>query len=169
MSVPYVNGPAKLCDGGLIDQNFTRFVGWREEYPSISKFFSQETVNLISKKVSELTRGVHPKNKIIIVPDDAITGVMSTIFQYYRPQTGDIYSRYIIPNDSRNDINYMIDQVIEVITNHIINEYGMIEANNKLSAWVQVYGNFNTHNLTQTPPIKTRGKRPAVMQFHMNY
>jgi hypothetical protein len=169
MSRLNTNVSAKLCNGGNIDENFTRFVGWNETYQSIPQYFSQNTINTISKKVSELTRGVHPKNKIIIVPDEQIAQVMDTVFRYYRPQTGDIYSRYIIPNDARNDINYLVDQVIEIITNHIVNEYGMVEANNKLSAWVQVYGDFNTHNLTQTPPIKTRGKRPAVMQFNMNY
>lgn len=152
-----------------IDQNFLRFVGWSQNSSSTTKFFSQNTINLISKKISELTKGIRRDNKIIIVPDYQISQVMDSVFKNYRPQTGDIYSRYIIPNSVSSDINYLIDQVIEIITNHIINEYSMIENNNKLSAWVQVYGDFNVHNLTQTPPIKIRQKRPDVMQFNMNY
>lgn len=164
-----MNVPPRLCNSGQLDLNYTRFIGWNQEYQPTDKFFSQDTINLISKKVSELTRGIHPKNKIIIVPDEQIAGVMDSIFRYYRPPTGDIYTRYVIPNDERNDTAYLIDQVIEVITNHLVTEYKMRENNEKLSAWVQVYGTFNKHNLTQTPPIKTRGRRPAVMQFNMNY
>lgn len=164
-----MNVPPRLCNSGQLDLNYTRFIGWNQEYQPTDNFFSQETINLISKKVSELTRGIHPKNKIIIVPDEQIAGVMDSIFRYYRPPTGDIYTRYIIPNDERNSTSYMIDQVIEVITSHLVTEYKMRENNEKLSAWVQVYGTFNKHNLTQTPPIKTRGRRPAVMQFNMNY
>lgn len=164
-----MNVPPKLCDGGLMDLNYNRYVGWHEYYDSTKDYFSQKTINLISKKISELTKGVHPKNKIIIVPDEHIANIMDSIFRYYRPATGDIYSRYIIPTDERNSVPYMIDQVIETIVNLIRTQYAMDECNSKLSAWVQVYGDFNQHNLTQTPPIKTRGRRPAVMQFNMNY
>lgn len=159
----------RLKNGSDIDLNFFRYVGWNEKNTTAEAFFSRKTVGLISRRVSELTKGVHPQNKIIIVPDEQIVNVMDSIYQYYRPPTGDIYTRLVIPNNERNDLSYLIDQVIEVITNHIVTEYMMVENNQKLSAWVQVYGTFNKHNLTQTPPIKIRGRRPAVMQFNMNY
>jgi hypothetical protein len=159
-----------VCTGETCDYNYLRHVGWSENTACFRKFFSKQTVDLISRKVTELTRGVDPKNRKIIVPDYIICQVQDGIYQNFRPTTGDIYSRYIIPNDQQgNMVQSMIDQTIEVITDFVRNEIGMEQANQKLSAWVQVYGDFNTAGLTQVPPIKTRERRPAVMQFFMNY
>lgn len=152
------------------DYNYLRYAGWSEDNYCIKKYFSKDTVRLISKKVTELTKGVDPKNRSIIVPDENICKVMDGVFQGFRPAIGDIFTRYIIPNDEQTDlVQSMIDQTIEIITNHIRGNIGIDENNFKLSAWVQVYGDFNPHNLTQTPPIKILGKRPATMQFNMNY
>ena len=158
------------CGGGTCDFNYLRHVGWGENNECFKKYFSPETVRTISKKVTELTLGIDPQNRPIIVPDARICEVMDGIYQNFRPPTGDIFSRYIVPNDQQaNMVQSMIDQAIEVITDHIRNELGIEEANRKLSIWNTVYGDFNSHNLTQVPPIKVRAKRPAVMQFHMNY
>lgn len=160
----------EVCDGDVCDLNYLRHVGWSEQNDCFREYYSKDTINIISRKVTELTRGVDPKNRKIIVPDARICEVMDSIYTNFRPATGDIYSRYIIPNNQQaNMIQSMIDQTIEVITDFIRNEIGMQQANQKLSAWVQVYGDFNTHNLTQVPPIKTRERRPATMQYHMNY
>lgn len=160
----------KINDGSLADFNYLRHVGWSENNQSFRDYFSEKTINIISKKVSELTKGVDPLNRTIIVPKKRIAEVMDGVYNNFRPSTGDIYSRYIIPNDDQyNMVQSMIDQTIGIITDYITSELGMIQANEKLSAWVQVYGDFNPHNLTQTPPIKTRQRRPATMQYHMNY
>ena len=159
-----------ICSGETCDYNYLRHVGWSENNACFRKYFSKQTVDAISKKVTELTRGVDPKNRKIIVPDARICEVMDGIYRNFRPPTGDIYSRYIIPNDQQgNMVQSMIDQTIEVITDFIRNEIGMEQANQKLSAWVTVLGDFNEHNLTQVPPIKIRERRPATMQFHLNY
>jgi hypothetical protein len=159
-----------VCSGETCDYNYLRHVGWGENNACFRKYFSKQTVDTISKKVTELTRGVDPKNRKIIVPDDKICMVMDSIYANFRPPTGDIYSRYIVPNDQQaNMVQSMIDQTIEVITDFIRNEIGMEQANQKLSAWVTVLGDFNPHNLTQVPPIKTRERRPATLQFHMHY
>lgn len=160
----------KTCNGSTCDFNYLRYVGWSENNECFRKFFSKNTIDIISRKVTELTKGVDDKNRSIIVPDERICEVMDGVYANFRPPTGDIYSRYIVPNDQQaNMVQSMIDQTIEIITDYIRNEIGIIKANEKLSAWVQVYGDFNEHNLTQTPPIKIREKRPATMQFHMNY
>lgn len=160
----------KTCDGEVCDYNYLRYAGWSEQNSCFRKYFSKDTINTISQKVSELTRGVDPKNRKIVVPDHIICKVMDGVYTRFRPAVGDIYTRYIIPNDQQaNMVQSMIDQTIEIITDYIRNEYGMRQANEKLSAWVQVYGDFNTHNLTQVPPIKTRQRRPATMQFNLNY
>jgi hypothetical protein len=154
----------------MADLNYTRYVGWREQNKCLEKYFSQDTVNLISRKVTELTRGVDKKNRPIKVPDYLIQNVMDGVFQGFRPAVGDIYSRYIVANgEQQNMVQSMIDQTIEILVSNIRNQLGMDECNEKLTAWVQVYGDFNTAGLRQHSPIKVLEKRPATMQFHMNY
>lgn len=158
------------CSGQPCDLNYIRYVGWDESTDCFRQLFSKETLKTISKKVTELTRGVDKLNRPIIVPDERICEVIDGVHRGYRPPTGDIYSRYNIPNDQQASmVQDIIDQTIEVITNHIRNEIGMEQENQKLSAWVQVYGDFNTHGLRQFPPIKVKERRANVMQFNMNY
>lgn len=152
------------------DFNYLRYVGWSQDNECIKKFYSKPTVKLISKKVSELTKGVDPLNRTIVVPDYRICEVMDGVLQGYRPAIGDIFTRYIIPNNEQTDVlQSLIDQTIEIIVSNIKNNLGMEQENSKLSAWVQVYGDFNPHNLRQHSIIKTRERKPATMQFHMNY
>lgn len=152
------------------DFNYLRYVGWNQDNECIKKFYSKPTIKLISKKVSELTKGVDPLNRTIIVPEYRICEVMDGVFQGYKPRVGDIFTRYIIPNNEQtNVLQSLIDQTIEIIVSNIKNNLGMEQENSKLSAWVQVYGDFNPHNLRQHSIIKTRERKPATMQFHMNY
>jgi hypothetical protein len=155
-----------LCDFGYI-----KHVGYSENNACIAKYFDSKTVDIISNKVSELLQGVDPQNRKIVVPDSNICSVMNNIYESYRPPVGDIYSRYIIPTGTSSEsyIQNMIDQVIEVITSDIRNNMEMAENNSKLSVWTTVYGDFNEHQLRQHAPIKVRNKRPAPLQFNMNY
>lgn len=159
-----------ICNGEVCDLNYIRHVGWSESNICIKSFFSPQTVNMISQKVTELTRGVDSKNRPIVVPDIRICEVMDDVHQAFSPRVGDIYSRYIIPNDEQtNMVQSMIDQTIEVITSSIRNDLGMQQANQKLTTWVQVLGDFNVSGLRAHDIIKLREKRPATMQFNMNY
>lgn len=157
------------CDT-TCDYNYLRFAGWQETNACISSYYSKNTVKTISKKITELTKGLDKYNRPIVVPDEQICKVMDGVYRNYTPPVGDIYSRYIVPNNEQeNRVQSMIDQTIEVIVSNIRNTYGMNEWNESLSAWVQVYGNFNPQNLRAHDIIKVKGKRPAVMQFNMNY
>lgn len=159
----------RTCDG-VCDFNYIRHVGWSESNACIQEYFSPQTVDLISKQVTKLTLGVDPKNRPIVVPKERICEVMDGVFQRYTPPVGDIYSRYIITSpENKNMVQSMIDQTIEIITEYIRSELGMEQANEKLSAGVQVYGDFNTAGLRQHAPIKVQDKRPSTMQFNMNY
>lgn len=148
-----------------------KYVGWQENNECIKKYFSQNTVKIISNKVTELLMGVNPQNRPILVPDKTICSVMSTIYYNFRPPTGDIYGRYNVPNGMGPEdyVQNMIDQVIEVIVSDVSSNLLMEENNAKLSIWTTVYGDFNEHGLRQVPPIKVRNKRPQPMQFMMNY
>lgn len=152
------------------DQNYQRYVGWNEYYAPMTYFYSPQTISYISKKITSLLQGLDKRNRPIIVPNQTIANVMDSVYVNYRPETGDIYGRYNVPNhNQQSQIQSMISQTIEIITSQIKADLGMREANSKLSAWVQVYGDFNEHGLTQTPPIKIREKRPDPMMFNMHY
>ena len=172
----------RLPNGDIADLSYMRYPGWSQgnlvNYPdrddpnktALDAFFSENTIKFISDKITQLTLGVDPKNRPIVVPYERITEVMNSVFWNYKPSVGDIYSREILPSDEQqNMIERMISQTIEIITNNIRNELGMIQSNLKLSAWVQVYGDFNVHQLRSHPIIKTLENRPATMQFNMNY
>lgn len=155
----------------LSDFGYIKHVGYKENNSCIKKYFDDSTVRTISHKVTELLQGVDPQNRPIIVPNNTIYSVMNDIYDSYRPPTGDIFSRYIVPSGTSSEsyVQNMIDQVIEVITSDVRNNIGMEEYNKTLSIWTTVYGDFSEHGLRQHPPIKTRNKRPAPFQFMMNY
>lgn len=160
----------EIC-GSFCDDNYVKHVGYSENNVCIQKYYNQSTVRIISKKITELTLGVDPQNRPIIVPDSTICSIMSDVYNSYRPPTGDIYSRYIVPSGTSSEsyVQNMIDQVIEIIVSDIRNNLEMEENNRKLSIWTTVYGDFNQSGLRQHPPIKVRNKRPTPLQFNMNY
>ena len=96
---------------------------------------------------------------------------MNDIYASFRPPTGDIYSRYTIPNgiSPQSYVQSMIDQVIQVIVSNVKNTLEIEQNNEKLTVWTTLYGDFNTDGLRAHPPIKVRKKRPASFQFNMNY
>lgn len=152
------------------DDNYMRYVGWKAN-DDMKSYFSKNTVKLISRKVTEFTLGVHKDNLPIIVPDKNIYHVMSSVYDSFRPETGDIFTRYNIvkKNKISSNIQTMIDRVIEIITSHIKNDFETRYNNEKLSIWSTVYGDFNKEGLRQHPPIKVLNKRTNKMQFNFNY
>jgi len=154
-----------------INFNYQRYVGFRDTNPVTQNLFSVNTLNMISKKLTQLLMGVHPENKIIIVPDHIIANVLDSLYQSYRPQVGSIYSRYIIPTGLNSDdyATDVIDQTIEIIYSDIKNQYDMEKNNKKLSVWNTVLGDFNENQLRSYPPIKVLNKHPQYMAFFENY
>ena len=154
----------------LRDENFIRFIGWQEN-SDLSEYYSQDTIDLISMKVTQLTMGLHRDNRPIKVTDNVISHVMSTVYNNYRHPTGDIHSRYIIASKDGpyNYIQEMINQTIEIIVSSLRNEFGTIYNNESLSIWNTVLGDFNSQKLRQHAPIKVLNKRSDRMQFFQNY
>lgn len=154
------------------DKNYVRYVGWKDTSPGLQEYYSRETVQMISNKVTELLQGVDQNGRDIVVPDYIIGNVMDAVYIKYRPITGDIYGRYNVPSSSTYPENYtqnMIDQTIEMIVSTIKTEFGMIENNRKLTAWTTILGDFNAQGLRAHPDIKIRRRRPDPLQFNMNY
>ena len=152
------------------DDNFYRHVGYTQDNKCIQEYFNNKTVKTIQRKVTELTLGVDPQNRPFKVTDRVICSLMSQIYESFRPSTGDIHSRYIVPGyGQQNYVNDMINQVIEIIVSDIKINVETDENNKKLTAWTTVLGDFNKHNLRGHSIIKVQNKRPASFQFNMNY
>jgi hypothetical protein len=155
-----------FCDSSL----GKRHVGYKENNACIRKYFQPNTVRLISRKITELTMGVNPQNRPIIVPDKMICDLMDTIYINFRPETGGLYARYNIQTGhQRSLVQQMIDQVIEVAVTDIRNNIGIEECNKNLTKWTTVLGDFNNAGLRQHAPIRVSNRRPNRMEFHMNY
>jgi hypothetical protein len=161
------------CYDYMIDQNYNRYVGWQEASCSCKELFSPHTIKLISSKITELTEGVDDKNRKIVVPDQTIINVLNFYQDNYRPPTGDIYGRLNVPKKDPTDYNQdVINETIERIVSDIKVNMGMAQNNAKLTAWTTVYGEFNEHGLRAVAPLTgniRNKKRPAPMQFNMNY
>ena len=152
------------------DKGFDRYAGYQQGY-EYHQYFDAKTVSIISKKITELLMGVDRYNRPIIVPDRTILDIMDTVKLYFRPQTGDIYSRYNIPdgNNCPSYIQQMVDQTIEIIVSDVRNNLETEENNRKLTVWTTLLGDFNKDGLRGHDVIKILEKRPNPFQFNMNY
>jgi len=136
----------------------------------IKTFHSKKNIDQISSKITELLKGFDKKNRSIIVPNSTIYNVMLSVYTSFIPKTGDIFSRYNILKDNKeNYIQTMIDDVINIIVTDIKNNIEIDECNKKLNIWTTVLGDFNEHGLRSHNKIKLREKRPMPMAFNMNY
>lgn len=157
--------------GGLFGSDlYTKHPGFQST-PCLDQFFSKQTVDTISRKLTELLRGVDPRNRPIIIPDNTITNVMDSVYATYRPPTSDIYGRYNVPSGDTT-VSYiadMIDQVIEIIYSDVKINIETAAQNEKLSMWTTILGDFNEAGLRSYAPIKTLIRRPNPMQFNMRY
>lgn len=64
--------------------------------------------------------------------------------------------------------NYIINQVVEFMTEHIKTEYEINTNNKRYSAWSALYG-ANDGGLRAHFQIKIRERRPTPFQFHMKF
>lgn len=160
-------------DSQLYNNNmFTQNVGFRytgENSACLQNMFSQESIDSISKEITSRLRGLREDGRDIVVTDDVITSVLSNIQDTYRVNTGDIFTRYNMVRTPVSDYSYMVAQTIDVIVNDISDEYQIIKNNMNLTVWTSVLGTENNHRLRSHDIIKIRKRRPAPMQFNLNY
>lgn len=150
-------------------------VGWdytKDEEEKYAFIFSQTNLDYLSSTISDALRGVDPQNRKIIIPDDKICNVLSTVYKYAtRANIGDIYSKYIVGTiETRNDIKDINNQTINIIVSAIRDEIEMTQYNQSLSVWDScLLGDFNRQGIRAHPPIKILKRRPQPMYFFENY
>lgn len=157
-----------------INNAYKKYIGWEETARTnqhVQFLWDPKRLKVYQNKITDLLDGVSGDGRPIIVPIDTIGNVLFQCYESHRPQTGDIYSRYIHDNSSgENDyVRDIVDRTINIIVSQIRNEYEMIQNNNKLTIWNTVYGDFNKEGLRAHAPIKIRKRRPPQMLFNMNY
>ena len=85
--VPFANNfpnPPNQDQNGC-DYNNVRYVGWEAssgDSQLTRSLYTKRNIDTISRKVTELTMGVHPDNIRIIVPDSNICMVIDLILSY---------------------------------------------------------------------------------------
>lgn len=153
-----------------VDSN--QYVGWEQQVswnPFLSRLFSKKTVKVIQEKTSEYLRGLDDQGRKIVPTEKVVENALFGVFNNYRPNTGDIYGKYTITDNSRDDYSYIVDQTISLLVRGIRTDIEMQNNNSKLTIWTTVLGDFNEHGLRQYAPIKVKNKRPDPMLFHMRY
>ena len=153
-------------------EQFTRNVGFTTDNQTFEEMFSDKTVAWMSAEITERLRGVSPDGRDIVVPDDTILSVMNNVYITYRPQTGDIYSRYTISQlEERTDADHIITETIEIIVDQVSTEMEVAANNYKLDIWDSVLlgDGISRHGLRQYAPLKMRENRPTPMLMNFSF
>jgi hypothetical protein len=167
----------------------TRHVGWNNSF--YASYYDPSVVSWIAEAVMHKTLGVDQRP--IRVTDRIIKDVLDSFLNTHRAFPGDIHTRYAIPGDGnfsgdfgavmlrsdtsqndqlRNNVglssNYVLNAVVEFISENIKAEYEINTNNKRFSAWNALYG-ANNMGMRAHPQIKVREKRPTPFQFHMKF
>jgi hypothetical protein len=152
------------------DRNFITSVAYQQSNDSVKEFFSKNTVEIISYKVTELLRGVDPLGRDINVTHANIGEIMSTLYNSKTVKVGDIFSKTRMADLNRNNhFQELIDETIDQIVSDIKTRVEHEEHQKKLTVWTTLLGDFNDHGLRSHSQIKIRNKGPERGQFHMHY
>jgi|SRR5690606_30829086 len=147
-------------------------VGFSTNNQTYHYLFSDQTIEWMSKKITYLLHGVSKTGQDIVVPKDTILSVLNSVYKTYRPQIGDIYSRYNIQQfEPENNADHIITETIEIIVDQITNEYEIADINSNLSIWDSVLlGNgISRKGLRQYSTIKLKDNRPTPMLFNYSF
>lgn len=118
-----------------------------------SAFFSEETVDIIYRKVVDLLSDLKMYGKKVVVDKKVIRTLMGVIFE------------------QRFDTNRkMIDVCINMAAHQIRTEIEMIQQNENLDIWVtQLAGDPAYYNMRAHSKIKLNHKRASGIDFNMNF
>jgi hypothetical protein len=159
---------------------------WGQNY--YKYYYDPSVISWISDAVMQKTMGLDKRP--IKVTERIIKNVLDSFLDNHRAYPGDIFTRYNIPNDGNfsgdfgrnqnngtsqqitNNVglssNYIINQVVEFISEYLKNEYGVNTNNKRYSAWNVLYG-ANNLGLRAHSQIKLQEKRPTPFQFNMKF
>jgi hypothetical protein len=165
---------------------------WGQNY--YKYYYDPSVISWISDAVMQKTVGLDKRP--IRVTERVIKNVLDSFLSNHRAYPGDIFTRYNIPNDGNfsgdfgkvqtctgaecpwmvasieNNVglssNYIINQVVEFMSEYIKNEYGINTNNKRYSAWNVLYG-ANNLGLRAHSQIKLQEKRPTPFQFNMKF
>jgi len=178
MSYQEKRDPSLSCHRTFLDTsydgNFMANVGWEEtsrDHPVLQFLFSSENIEQMSQAISRALEGVDPQGRTIRVSNEAIAGVLSSVYRFgTRSQIGDIHSRFIVPQEQlRCDVQSIVTQSLNIIITQLKNQIEMEAYNKTLTVWTTVLGDFNDQGLRSHAPIKIRRRHPQYMAFQMNY
>lgn len=128
-----------------------------QDYASV---FNDSTYTFIGQEVQKMT---HQSLGVpFLVPNERIKEVLDSVWYYFRPNTGDIATRYTINNETPYRYsNYgadMVKQATSIIYNDIVNYHEIQKNNSQFSAWNTLSG-VNERGLRSFAPIKLNNKR----------
>lgn len=146
----------------------TASVAFDETQPGYTQLFNDDVFEYIQREVLKITN--LKLKKPYLVPLYRIKEVMDTVWSNFRPNTGSIYTRYMMDNTGPyRIINYnmdMVKQVINIVVNDILNTVGIYTNNMEYSVWNTLSG--NSRGMVNHPKVKLNERRPA-MHFNMNF
>lgn len=148
----------------------TAYVAFDKTQQAYRELFNEETFRYIQLQILKITKD-SDLNTPYIVPKQRIKEVIDSVWSYFRPNTGDIVTRYNINNESPyRIINYRMDiikEVINVIINDIMNTVFITKNNNEeFSIWNTLSG--NSRGMVHHPQIKLNERMPTL-HFNMNF
>lgn len=142
-----------------------KYSGYSDEFNShVRDFFSQNSIDAISTRVTSLLKNVDNRGREIVVPDKRIFEVMNSVYSSYSPPTG--FDQFMTKDDY---VLNMIGQAVARIVYDVKNTVEYEQCMEKKSIWTTVLGDFNSDNLRGHAPIKLRNKRPNSFEFNMKY
>uniref|UniRef100_A0A6C0E2U9 Uncharacterized protein n=1 Tax=viral metagenome TaxID=1070528 RepID=A0A6C0E2U9_9ZZZZ len=148
----------------LSDQQ-RKFIGSNiDDNPIVQQFFSKNTVDYISKKITSMTKNVDERGRQIILPDDKILHLMNTVYLSYNPRQG--FDQFWTPNEY---LQSLIGQTITQAVFDIKNVLGYEQCVAKYTVWDTILGDYNNRGMRSYAPIKLKEKRPNSMEFNMHY
>jgi hypothetical protein len=173
----------------------TRHVGWNNSF--YSSYYDPSVISWIAEAVMHKTLGVdqRPIRVTDRVIKDVLDSFLNTHRAFpgdihtryaipgdgnFSGDFGTIMLRPDVASQSANNpslvvkdnvglsSNYILNDVVEFISENIRAEYEINTNNKRFSAWNALYG-ANDMGMRAHPQIKIREKRPTPFQFHMKF
>lgn len=146
------------------DQQYKYIGSSIDDNPNVKEFFSKNTVDYISSRITDMTRDVDERGREIIVPDDKILHLMNSVYLSYNPKKG-----FDTKSSPEEYLDSLIEQTITQAVFDVRNVLAYEQCMAKYTVWDTILGEDNERGVRGYAPIKVREKRPNSMEFNMKY